>query len=218
MISVTLLIGIFVSLRYNQSAAWFLNNKNVTASGIQVTIDDPSTATASLTPYAVISIEDALYTHSEEQTYTLPSHDPNGIIYNANEKALVILINLSVNVASNVTVTLQTSNAEISYEQDNVISNCMKITQATYDPQARTALAAANTTKNFVTVAGATISKVSSLHLSNHTIGAGGTMTLCYIIEYYQEFFDYVRDNKSGSVSEMTFINDIEFVIEFTEQ
>ena len=78
-----------------------MQNKDASANGMQVTVADPTTAEAGLIPYAVSSIEDGVYKLSEEQSYTLPSHDPNGIIYNANEKALVILVDLSVTTASN---------------------------------------------------------------------------------------------------------------------
>ena len=94
----------------------------------------------------------------------------------------------------------------------------MKITQATYDATNRTASPSAGTTQSFVTVSGTSVSKTSSLTLSSLSLDAGGKTTLCYIIEYYQEFFNHVRNDTNVSVDEMNFINDIEFVIEFVEQ
>ena len=215
LVTVALLISLVAFLSLNhKSAAWFSQNKEVSANGISVTVKDLNDFRAQLQAYAVTDITGLVYTLADEQSYTLPSHDPNSISYNAREKALIVLIELCSYQDQTVSVTLQNTNPVIVYEQSNMISNCMKITPATYDATDRVATSSAESF-SFVTFSETgTLSKGTLLNLANVTLTANVPVTLCYIIEYNQQFFDHLFQ-LSLDFDEMIFSNDIDFVIDF---
>ena len=170
---------------------------------------------AQLVTYAVAEITDNIYNLADEQSYTLPTHDPNNISYSKYKKALVVLIEVSSYEAKTVKVTLQNETPSISEEAQNVISNCIKITNASFDSQNRVATASGNA-QSFVTFSSeGAPSKVTSLNLTTLSLSPNTPVTLCYVIEYNQDFLNYLQSS-TLDFDEMDFSDDIDFVIDIT--
>ena len=143
----------------------------------------------------------------------MPPLDPNEIFYSPYQKALVVTIDILYQEDATIDVSLVTPNDSIIYDYENFISNCMQITQADLDSDALTATLSSEEHNDFVKVSeDGSASKSTSIHLNTISLVANVPVTLCYVIEYDQEFFDHVS-NQMLSNLEMKFNNDIHFEI-----
>ena len=178
--------------------------------------------TVSLSSYAVPHIEGLNYEVSADTSNVLPTLDPSGIVYNPNEKALVVMITMQSTVDTTASLALK-ANQALSFGVDNAFSNCIKITPATLggtSPQIATREADASS-RSFVTVTDGTPSKVESIPLVDSIeMRANEEITLCFVIEYYElavsALFAGARNN-NAEVHEMNFTNDVEFIIDHVE-
>lgn len=187
--SFALLCTLFVMSTLNLSTAWFSRNKIVAANGMHMIATLPKSDSVTLEPYAISDISENVYTLSGQQSYTLPSHDPDGIIYNPHKKAIAVLIDVFFEAESDIMIVLQSQSTSITFGQNNVISNCMKISPATYDPTTRTATISNDAqAQSFVTIENDTATKTPSLTLYTGAAEAEQKLELCFIIEYNQDF------------------------------
>lgn len=231
LISAALIFSVVTLFKMNRSVAWFAQNDEVSASGISVTAKDLRDARVNLAAYAVteIDIVNNVYTLADEQSYTLPPHDPNNISYDAHKKALVVLIEIHSTKDTTASVALRTDNATVEYTLQNVISNCMKITPATFASGSTRTATLNGASQSFISKEDNALTKTTSLILSERiTLKANESQTLCYVIEYNQDFFDHVfkmsfddnNTSESGTTNntkEMIFKNDIDFVITYAQ-
>ena len=223
LVAVFLCVSIVAFSGMNRSVAWLSNNQNVSANGISVSANPPTDTEVNLTSYAVSEISGTpkQYTLANEESYTLPTYDPNQISYSAYQEALVVVIEINPHKDAKISVALNTPNGNIIDDvAQSYISNCMQITPATLSsgvasisgdplPQPQT----------FVTIGTGTApnQKRTSIPLvSSMDVKAGTTYTLCYVIEYNQAFLNYLY-SKVLDLTEMHFSNDISFVVDMTD-
>jgi hypothetical protein len=147
--------------------------------------------------------------------YELPLNDPNGITYSRYRKALLVCITVLPEETSDVVLTLETPNGNVTTEIENHLSNCIQITPADYNETSGIATPEA-TPSSFVTVANNTCQKTTSLTLFSGSATEAGKK-LYYIIEYNEEFIDYINMTilESGQLAseETKYRNDVTFVI-----
>ncbi len=197
----------------NNSSAWFVRNEEVSAEDLSVILLDDQVH-ATLSSYAVSDISENLYSLAEATSYRLPTHDEEGISYSEYKKALAVVIEIYAHKDMTVTISLDTLNEEIICEEDNFISNAVRVTKTTYDPSARTAtlLAGAENEKSFITMDGNTATKDTSLDLDSIDLVRDEVVAVCYILEYNEAFFDYAR-TQNPLIDEMTLKTDIDFIV-----
>ena len=216
LIAVFLCVSIIAFSGMNRSVAWFSNNKNVNANGISVSANSPTDIEVNLTSYAVSEISNTSnqYTLANVESYTLPTHDPNQISFSIYKKALVVVIEIKPRKDAKINVNINTPNGDIvDNVYQNHISNCMQITPASLASEVATL---SGDPQTFVTLGSETSSnqKRKSISLeSSMAVEAGKTYTLCYVIEYNQEFLTYLY-SKMLTLTEMHFDNDISFTVD----
>ena len=223
LISTFLFVSLVAFSGINKSAAWFANVKDVSAEGMSVVVDSPYDVYADVTSYAVSEISEVTgtpsyttYTATSKEAYTLPTVDPGGIIYNEYENALVVVLEITSTKAQRLNISLVTPNSTVSYASDNYISNCMQISEASFDASSRVATVT-KASQHFVDISNENSSKVASINLTPNgaasiTVQANVKTTLCFVIEYHDNLMTYL-DNPREVVTELFFNNDITFVV-----
>ena len=199
----------------NRSTAWFSLNTNVSANGMSVSVDDPLTIDATLTSYAISEISDNKYTLSDEGIYTLPTNDPNSISYSEYEKALAVVIEAEAAYDTSINIILSTPHTDLSFDDQNFISNCIKISTASLDTQSNVATINGSA-QSFVTIENSTYTKDSSLTLCSVSLSEATPTKICFIIEYNQTFLEFFSNyilEQGLTISTVDFANDIEFQI-----
>lgn len=220
----TLLIIVFLAFfNINGTLGWFSSNNEVSSTGMNVSVKNLSDFTVSLSSYAVPHIEGLNYEVSTETSNILPTLDPSGIVYNPNEKALVVMITIESSTDTRVNLILSSRTSGVSYEMNNYFSNCIKITPATLggtSPKIATREGDASSL-SFVTPTDGGLSKVDSIPLaSSIEMRANEEITLCFVIEYYEMAVSSLFGAAFGAgeeIHEMFFYNDLDFLIERAE-
>ena len=214
----TALILIFAFLAFfniNGTLGWFSSNDEVSASGMNVSIRDIKDFTVELKSYSVDSVSGADYSVSDNESYVLPTLDPSGIVYNQYERALVVMITITALNDANASLSLKTIHNELSYEQENFISNCIKVSSATINGNLATR---SSDTQSFVSITNGVASKDSSLTiLDEFQMNKGDELTLCFILEYNESAIAALFEGARGegnNFDQMSFTNDLAFVVE----
>ena len=223
LIAAFLCIGFFAFSRMDKTAAWLASNNEISSSNLSVVARDIEDLNVNLTSYAVSKIADTntgskldnQYTLSSAGVYELPTYDPNNISYSIYQKALVVTLQIHVENAATLNISLNASDEPFSNAANNVFSNCMQIMPATLNttPDGTSSYATpSGEPMSFVAWDGETASKTDP-HIPLETIylEAGDSVTRCYVIEYLDDF-SYIF-KPSTEVSEISFFNDIEFII-----
>ena len=227
-VAFALAISLVAFASITNSRAWFASNQEVDAFGMSVSSYSPAKITASVKSYGVIDIsqEDTVF-HLEAkdgegnrpESYSLPLIDPNNISYSQYKKALVLVLEVVATDNISVDITLNTPNdTTILNSADNHFSNCMKISDATFDDAKGQAQKLSNTSKAFVSVSNDTCSKVTSITLANEVALQKDVPTyLYYVIEYNNDFIDHVNNyilkNHLFDILEISYQNDITFFV-----
>lgn len=223
LISTFLFISLVAFSGMNKSAAWFANVKEVSANGMSVVVDSPYDTYADVTSYAVSRISEVAgppayttYTATEEEAYTLPTLDPNGISFSEYQNALVVTLEINSTQAQRLNISLITPNSTVSYASDNYISNCMQISEASFDTSSRVATVT-KAPRHFVDLTDADTAKVASINLTPGgaafvDVQANVKTTLYFVIEYHDNLMTYIEKPKEV-VNELFFNNDITFVV-----
>ena len=223
LISTFLFISLVAFSGINKSAAWFANVKEVSANGMSVVVDSPYDTYVDVTSYAVSEISEVTgtpsyttYTAAEEEAYTLPTVDPSGIIYNEYKNALVVVLEITSSQSQRLNISLTTPNSTVSYASDNYISNCMQISEASFDTSSRVATVT-KAPRHFVDLSDANTAKVASINLTPGgaafvDVQANVKTTLYFVIEYHDNLMTYI-ENPREVVTELFFKNDITFVV-----
>lgn len=187
----------------------------MSASGLNVSVRDIKDFTVELKSYAVDSISGADYTVSDKESYLLPTLDPSGIVYSQYERALLVMITVTALNDANASISLKTIHEELSYYQENFISNCIKVSSATINGNLATRSA---DTQSFVSVTNGVASKDSSLTLLDELqMNKGDEVTLCFILEYNESAIAALFEGARGegkNFDQMSFTNDVAFVVE----
>ena len=147
----------------------------------------------------------------------MPTIDPNNISYSQYEKVLVVVIEVVSSIDTEVQVEMTTPHSTVEITESNYFSNCIQITDGTYDDANNIAKKLEGTTKSFVSVTEQGCSKVTSLTLSAQVeLTEDVPKTLCYIIEYNTDFIDYVNRyvfENTLLITEIDYVNDVTFSI-----
>lgn len=221
LVAVFLCISLVAFSSMNKSAAWFASSQNVSAGNMSVTIlNNQQDITATITSYAVTDISaDGVYTAANTQKYDIPLNDPEEILPSEYKQALVVVVDIvSINNES-VSLSLTIPNDSIlSYGQNNVFSNCAKITPADYDPNSHSAtISSTQSSMSFVSLT-PTVSKTTYIDLATGiSLVANTPTTLCYVIEYDLDVLKHIRSQTLTSGSSMPeiiyFYNDLNFTV-----
>ena len=152
---------------------------------MNVSVRDIRDFTVELKSYSVDSISGAEYSVTDNESYALPTLDPSGIVYSQYERALVVMITITALSDANASLSLKTIHNDLSYEQENFISNCIKVSSATINGNLATRSA---DTQSFVSITNGVASKDSSLPLLDELqMNKGDEVTLCFILEYNEK-------------------------------
>ena len=226
-VSLVLILSIFAFMLLNGSGAWMAWNEKTSSDGFTITASKGSSLTARINSYPIKEINNSTgaYTiDNEVESHELPLDDPSSIVHTSYKKALAIVITVSgatleerVDVFVNASAAVETF---ITPALSNYISNCMRITPALVSNDGK--LATKNgTAQTFVTIGEESIEKNYSLALARSAVvPAGGTLTLCYIMEYDSSLLKYLGDEilrqellDENHEAKITYYDDIEFLI-----
>ncbi len=222
--ALVLIIAIFALMLLNGSAAWFADNAQTDARGFNVKVKTKTPASVMLKSYPIDEIDEAagVYTlYRGEESYELPTDDPNGISYSKYKKALAVIITLEAQSDATFFVLLKASSGVetvTSPSLSNYISNCMSISMAELSDDG---LVATKTElgfeKSFVDVSATPVEKSGQITLiENVTVPAGETKEICFIMEYNAELLDYIGNKileQHLNDNKIMYYNDIEFQI-----
>lgn len=226
LVAIALTISLVAFASIDHSRAWFSSNYQVDAFGVTVSAQLKAQITASVKSYGVVDIrdqstvfvlgaKDAQGNHPE--MYDLPVVDPNNISYSQYEKALVVIMELVSTQDVMIDVMLSTPNAEPILTEENHFSNCIQVSDATYDDAQGTALKSSPAGKSFVSIANGACSKSTSMTLAQRiSLKKNVPTSLCYVIEYNSDFIDYINHyilENSLTISEVKYNNDITFSV-----
>ncbi len=179
------------------SFAWFSSNRDVSARGMTVEIEEGVSIDAELFSYGISNITDSSYTvDMSEEKYELPLRDPNGILFSKYQLALLIKIEMTVSEPTKVELYAETLITDIPIEKDtireNYISNCVTLTPATFD-EATNVAQISGEAKSFTSVddEGMYTKSKTKLQLFSGDISAG-THTLYFLMEYNESFLEFI--------------------------
>lgn len=221
-----LILSLIAFASINGSLAWFSSNKEVSASGMQIKINDPLNISATLKMHGVTQIGqvggvDTNYSFDHDsQKSDLPEHDPNGISYDEYLKALVLHFEITAE-RDDVSVIMDIeASGGITTNNDNFISNAVSFSKATVANDSSVAVKDTEV-YSFVTVSGNNVSKEYTLSPitadSPIRITAGSTVSFYLIIEYNEPFIEYINSymlNNSVANTKVNYSNDLKFVID----
>ena len=224
--AVALILSFVAYLSLDDSLAWFSNNKEVTAQGMSVSVKAPSDYKVEIASFGVLDINGTIYTYdpNDEQLYTLPTYDVQNISYSKYSKALVVVITVTslLDTPKDLSVKLETDPAhdKFNWDDNNWFSNCMQITPAdiSTDTDGTAVTTTGKVTQSFLTVqTDGSLAKnetavTDGLDLGTISVAAGQTVTAYYVIEYDDNFVTKLTTSTDPH-GEMTYSNDIEFVI-----
>lgn len=193
---------------------WFASNDRVEGAGMSVAVNLPSGFEGELTCYPITEIVDTSYTVSyEEQVFSLPTNDPNSIIYTEYKKALAVIININSSAGGSVHVSLSSSTGlDGVASADNKISNCIKISAATLSDDL-TVATKTDATYRFISIDGGVATKAQNLDLGRFDVTVGENR-ICFIIEYDETLLEYVSQrilSADPNTFRVTYSNDIAF-------
>ena len=219
----TLIVSIVAYLLLNGSTAWFAENKEVDAGGMQVTVESGIGVEVSLKSHPVTEIEGNEYTipSRDVESYEIPTHDPSSISYSQYKKALAVIITVDAHVDSTVSICLyrdETSGVDTITTPgvSNYISNCMKITPAEIAEGGVVATKGAElSVSTFVDLNSDPITKRESITLVEHApVYADRVNEFCFIIEYDLDLLGYIEEGilaQHLNDNEVTYFGDIDF-------
>ena len=220
--SFALVICVIAFFLLDKSFAWFAKNDAVSGRGISISVKDAEVK-AQLLVLGVLTIENDLYTFDTAvdastgeriQQTALPVDDPNGISYSKYSKALVVELSLTVAAPRATKVHLVANSTEYDLTATNDFSTCIKVSNATLK-DADTLQKTAGSTKPFVDME--TMEKSGSLLLYDGTLSvAQGGEKLYFIIEYNDEFLDYINAHilaTSPGFFQVNYYHDVTLVI-----
>ena len=217
LIGLVLALSIFaLGVLGNEGLGWFASNDKVLGSGMGVQVKLETGIDGELKCFPITDIIDDTYTVSyEEEVYSLPTNDPNSIIYTEYKKALAVILTFNSSTGGSVSVALSASSGLDGVDStDNKISNCIKISPATLSDDL-TVASKADTAYTFISVNDGVASKVSSLDLGRFPLTAGENK-VCFLIEYDENLLEYVSRrilSKDPNVFRVTYSNDIAFSV-----
>ena len=230
LVAVALTISLVAFSSMRSSLAWFSENKEVSAFGLTVSADAGPQITATLTSHGVLDIleENTVYVMEAKdgegkrpEMHELPVVDPNNISYSQYAKALVIVIDLVASEDVKIDVWLNTPHAIVTIAEESYLSNCIQVREATYNDAGNTATVDSLTSQTFVSISNNTYTKVTSLLLSNSvSLQKDVPTTLCYVIEYNNEFIDYVNQyvlENALTIMKIDYQGDITFAVSESE-
>lgn len=217
LVSILLCISLVTLACMNKSVAWFAKNDKVGANGMVVTVGSEEDVDVILHSYAVDEINATAhtYTRADVESTVIPTYDPNDINYSAYEEALILIFEISA--SQNATVSLSISHTtpgDVSLETNNVLSNCLQITEATPNVD-KSVMTLTGETQAFVTKgAGSnTLQKSGTLTLWQQSMTAGQKATVCFVMEYNMTFLSHAVQYAPLTVDEMDFSSDIGFTL-----
>ena len=195
-VSLALILSIIAFMLLNGSAAWFADNKDVTAGGFSLTVANDMAVIATLKSYPVTEINGSAYTlYKAAESYTLPTDDPSSISYSEYKKALVVIITVDAHESVNVTMLIDAAagvDTLIAPALANYISNCIKVSAAELNSDGTVATKGA-TSQSFVNLQENPITKEESIMLlENDGVNEGETKDYCFIIEYDSDLLHYI--------------------------
>lgn len=220
--SVAAFSGIVVS-----TLAWFMAKRSADDSLNNMNIVNPGFGDATLIVHPVKSIEDLIYEFDLTEAEELPTYDQSGIIYNKYEKALVFELDFRPNYACTYNIAFKSINAAFSTDEENYLSNCIDIYNATFMDNNLELLKVQKITPRhtFVSYTGSSDtvvvnSKTQLIDFGNFTVtesDIGETFVHYFIVEYNMDLLEYISnsiDAASNEVREQTFYySDIYFEI-----
>ena len=218
--ALVLVITLLVFFGINGSLGWFSSNDQVTADGMNVSVRDIKDFTVSIKSYAVDGISRSNYSFSSQtEAYALPTLDPSGIVYSQYERALVVELKIKAIQEATASLSLKTTHPSPSYAQSNYISNCIEVFPATLSGSEPFVAVNGGSAQSFITVSGGAVNKTSSITLLNDIhLEEGDEITLYFILEYnetaIQALFNGARAEGNDNIHEMSFTNDVAFVVE----
>ena len=212
---VVVLIVFLAFMNISGTLGWFSSNDTVTAGSMQVSIRDIKDFSVQLTSYSISAISGDNYTISDNESYVLPTLDPSGIVYNQYERALAVMITITAKTDTSASLSMKTIHNQVSFAQENFISNCVKVSSATVIGNVATR---STNTQSFVSIANGVASKDSSLTLLDEfQMSKGDEVTLCFILEYNEKAIAALFEGARGEgndFDQISFTNDIAFVVE----
>lgn len=220
--ALVLIMSLVAFLTLNGSLAWFAHNTSVGATGLTVSVKSGTDVTATLSSYPILQIENGAYTiaYTDEkgnpiEAYTLPTDDPNGISYSRYKKALAVILDVSCEYQTHVSVELTATTLAPSIAESNYISNCIAVAPASLNSD-KTVATVDGSFYTFTKVADGVCTKPDlTLDLVSATLPAGGGK-LCFILQYNEDFLHYVTTQVMANnlnYFELTYYNDVYFTI-----
>ena len=179
---------------------------------VKVTAD----TVATLRSYPILKIEGNAYTISyENESYTLPTNDPNEISYSAFKKALAIIIDITAEHEQDIHVAISASTGLESLPlESNFLSNCISVKRATLSGAGNDIATTTGDAETFISLDGAEAIKADEIILE--TMQAVQNTTVCYIIEYDRSLLEYIHHAIQAAhpnVDFVTYANDLDFII-----
>lgn len=217
-LAVTMILSVFALMMLNGSTAWFTSSDEVEATGFTVMTDADFGVTATLKSYPVIGTDfetGAYPIYYETESYTLPTHDPNGISYSKFGKALAIIIQIEAESQYDLDfdITASTGLDHIS-EVNNMISNCISVSAAELSEDGSVAIKG-DVAQSFVTVSEDGVEKKTTLALHDVIVPAGSS-NVCFLIEYDMSLLGYISNEiytKHPDEFYVNYSNDIVFTV-----
>ena len=217
---IVLVLTIVALFTINGTLAWFSENENVSAKGMQVQVIAPDQIAATLSSYGVLTMETVdgtVYYHydTSEELYDLPTDDPAGIGYDKYLKALVVCITVNVTKEEKLALSVR-SGSSISVENDNFFSNVTSYAVAARTNATDNTVSKTQESRSFVTVpsGGGDPTRVQNISLTSEITVTPQMNEIYVIIEYNDSFIDYIngalmdRENKTVNYS-----HDITFTV-----
>ena len=200
----------------SEGLGWFARNDRVDSAGMSISVSLPDGLQGKLNSYPVTDIVDTQYTLSyDEEVFSLPTNDPNAIIYTEYKKALAVIITVNSSDGESISLALSASTGLEGVDSaDNRISNCIKISHATLNEDFSVA-EKTDTSFRFISITDGVASKVSSISLGSFSLTAGENK-ICFLIEYDESLLEYVSRqilSKDPNTFRVTYSNDIAFSI-----
>ncbi len=207
--------SIFAWGTIDNGIAWFEANEKVDAFGMVTRMEGAANVTASLRSYGIVNISGQRYTvRTSSEKYALPQHDPNEISYSEYKLALLIEIEMWADMETPIELLVSTEKTGYTMAKSNFLSNCVKISTATFDSATNVA-AKGSRTQAFTSVSGGQCKKVSEFVLHTGTLTAE-KQTVYFLLEYNRDFLDFINEyilNNRADDPVVNYSNDLIFTI-----
>ena len=217
--SLTLILSIFAFSMISGSVAWLRSVTEVGASGMSVTIHNELQVTATLNSYPVSNITQSSYTAdmSHGEVYELPVHDDEAIMQGDYKKALVLEIVITALESTHLEIVVSAEGgANTVISEENFISNCISIKQATISGSVATLISPTTPSQStFVTLQSQNAVKTNQISLISTNVSKGENK-FYFVLEYDYNLINYIADGvmaKNPDAELVEYTNDLNFYI-----